>query len=264
MSHSEKSRLYQELKSSGYTFEKHYNAYTTEELQTISRASVTPAEPQEELLSFFNIDMSSTGDSEPGLDVEPEPYVAEELPSFSASDEPSLPQFVAAGAELAHLDPDLAGSRAYQDLTLIEVDDLGREWYQKEVRKSTSAAPRGRRVITYTDPGVVTATVQTDARYQETVEMPGTGRRVAEARITLPSWQVGKYRRPGIPFLIITYAGNEGFDFTEVNKYFGGTALVPATVKRKYVEGTLCYSVQSVVFTIKDMARNIRLTGLAL
>src|SRR5690606_38416308 len=89
----------------------------------------------------------------------------------------------------------------------IRVDENGLIWYQDEVRKAAFPKPRGRRVLKYNDPGVKTVTVR-NGEYLETFEMPGEGvGRPSEARITLPSYQVGIYKDPKLPFKIVTYDG---------------------------------------------------------
>jgi hypothetical protein len=99
--------------------------------------------------------------------------------------------------------------------------------------------------------GVRTETVQA-GEYVETFEVAGNEvSRPAEVKITLPSYQVGIYTDPRFPFKIHCYDGREGFDFAEVQAYYGGSALVPDSCKRIYIENDLCYDIRSVVRTIQ-------------
>lgn len=163
-------------------------------------------------------------------------------------------------------DPDeLPGQRlnTQDEDTPIRVDELGRAWFQEEVRKPAYPKPRGRRVLTYMDTGVRKETVQ-NGEYMETFEVAGVGEaRPAEVKITLPSYQVGIYKDPRFPFRVHTYNGREGFNLFEVEHYYGGAELVPATCKRVYVENDLCYDVRSVIQSIQNEYRQLQLMGKA-
>lgn len=136
----------------------------------------------------------------------------------------------------------------------IRVDENGLIWYQDEVRKPAYPKPRGRRVLKYLDPGVKEVTV-TNGQYTETFEMPGDQSREAEVRITLPSYQVGIYRDPRYPFKIHVYNENRGFDFFEVQDFYGGSELVPAEIKRVYIENSLCYDMRTTIRAIESEYR---------
>jgi hypothetical protein len=158
-------------------------------------------------------------------------------------------------------DPDeLPGQRINDNSSgPIRIDDKGREWYQEEVRKPAYPKPRGRRVLKYVETGVKTETVR-NGEYIETFEVAGEMQgRPAEVKITLPSFQVGIYKDPRFPFKIHTYNGREGFDLFEVQKYYGGAELVPASCKRVYIENNLCYDVRSVIQTIQAEYRQLQL-----
>jgi hypothetical protein len=143
----------------------------------------------------------------------------------------------------------------------IRTDEAGRVWYQEEVLKPAYPKPRGRRVLKYLETGVKVETVQ-NGEYVETFEVAGVGEaRPAEVKITLPSYQVGIYLDPRFPFKIHCYNGREGFDFYEVQDYWGGSELVPETVKRVYVENDLCYDIRSVIRTIQAEHRQLQLSG---
>lgn len=111
------------------------------------------------------------------------------------------------------------------------------------------------------DTGVRTETVQ-NGEYVETFEVSGDqAQRPAEVKITLPSYQVGIYTDPRFPFKIHCYDGREGFNRTDVQAYYGGSELVPDTIKRVYVENDLCYDIRSVIRTIQAEHRHLQLTG---
>ena len=143
------------------------------------------------------------------------------------------------------------------EATPIREDENGLVWYVDEVRKSAIPKPRARRVIKYNDPGFQTLRIENSrGDYHETIEMPGTRTRPSEAKITLPSYQVGIYKDPAMPFKIHIYNEKRGFDYFEVIDYFGGReALVPSTVKRDYVSTTLVWDIQSTVDTIMSEYR---------
>lgn len=143
----------------------------------------------------------------------------------------------------------------------IRVDEEGRLWFQEEVRKPAYPKPRGRRVLKYLDTGVQKQTVQ-NGEYIETFEVAGQGpARSSEVKITLPSYQVGIYKDPRFPFRIHCYGDREGFDFFEVNDYYGGAELVPDMCKRIYIENDLCYDIRSVIRAIQNEYRQLQLMG---
>ena len=143
----------------------------------------------------------------------------------------------------------------------IRIDEMGRAWYQEEVRKPSYPKPRGRRVLKYMERGVKTETVQ-NGEYVETFEVAGVGAaHPAEVKITLPSYQVGIYRDPRFPFKIHCYGDREGFDLFQVQEFYGGAELVPEVCKRIYVENDLCYDIRSVVRAIQTEHRQLQLMG---
>lgn len=219
MSQQEKAALWRELKDAGVEFPLHYREYTTEQLSAaVSRlregaGSVAPVTPVS----------SAPAAAQPRVvpKVAPADTVAGVRQNTRDEDEP------------------------------IRVDENGLIWYQDEVRKAAFPKPRGRRVLKYTDPGVKQVTV-TNGEYQETFEMPGDGvGRPAEARITLPSYQVGIYRDERFPFRIHVYNEKRGFDLFEVQKFYGGADLVPTDIKRVYVENSLCYDIRTTIRAIE-------------
>ena len=228
MSQSEKSELYQELKAADVQFDRHYREYSTEDFQAmVARLHEQP------------------GYQKPSIpDSPPEPDRL--TPPIAARPEGALP------AEHAYrLDED----------TPLRTDEQGRTWFREEVRKPATPAPRARRVLKYIDPGTTTKTI-VNGRYIETFEEAGNQVTQGEVRITMPSYQVGIYRDLRFPFRIHTYNGNQGFDYAEVNQYYGGSDMVPPSVKRTYVGNDLVYDIRSVVRTIEAEARELQLKGL--
>jgi hypothetical protein len=256
MSQEQKSAYYRELKDAGVEFTKHYREYTEEELaeavSTLRAAaeSQQPADPapiavddSEGLASFFGLP-----------DPEPELPVAGGTPGPAAR----APQ-----PPVRERDPEeMAGQRLNsQDLDEpIRTDEHGRVWYQEEVLKPAFPKPRGRRVLQYTDTGTKMQTVK-NGDYLESFEVAGDFARAAEVKITLPSYQVGIYKDPRFPFRVHTYNGNQGFDLFEVQAYYGGAELVPAEIKKVYVENVLAYDVRTTIRAIQAEFRQHQLTG---
>jgi hypothetical protein len=169
-----------------------------------------------------------------------EPVPAPEPPRANAPDPAELP-----------------GQRQNTGDDPIRIDDQGRQWYQEEVRKPAYPKPRGRRVLTYQDPGSTQETVR-NGEYTETFEVAGDRKnRPSEVKITLPSYQVGIYKDPRFPFKIHCYDGREGFDLFDVQNYYGGAQLVPMSVRRVYIENDLCYDMRSVINTIQAEYRQL-------
>lgn len=236
---SEKSDLYNQLKTSGKPLTTSYALYTVAQLQAelgIDRAAPKPEVPEPP--------------ADPALDA-----------LFEAMNNP--PEDKPAPAPRAQDPEEMPGQRlnTKAEDEPIRVDERGRVWYQEEVLKPAYPKPRGRRVLTYMDRGVVTETVQ-NGEYIETFEVAGKGAgKPAEVKITLPSYQVGIYKDPRFPFKIHCYNGREGFDLFEVAEYFGGVELVPEEVKRVYIENDLCYDIRTVVRAIQAAYRQLQLTG---
>ena len=134
-----------------------------------------------------------------------------------------------------------------------------------EVRKPGYPKPRGRIVREYIDSGVKTVEIKDqNGSVVERYEMPGEERTRSQVKITAPSYQVGVYRDPAVLgefFKIHTYNGAAGFDFFDVEKYWGGPRMVPQTCKRIYVSTTLCYDIDSVIQAINDEYREKVLRG---
>lgn len=168
---------------------------------------------------------------------------------------------------VAPRDPnELAGVRQNtnpDELTPLRKDDDGRIWFQEEVLKPAYPKPRGRRVLTVQH-HEMKQTTQVAGQFTESFEIPDDSSqlRTSEVKITLPSYQVGIYQDPRFPmFKTICYNGNEGFDFFDVQKFYGGPELVPAEIQRKYVENVLCYDQRTVIRAIEAEYRQQQLTG---
>lgn len=237
MSQSDKAAFYRALKDAGVTFDKHYRDYNTEELQ---QAYLRLIEERPELAA------SPAEQPAPA----PAPAAQPTLPPLRAPRTGPNPDEMP-GQRLNTKDEDEP----------IRVDEDGLIWFQEEVRKPGYAKPRGRRVLKYLESGVKTETVQ-NGDYVETFEVAGSGAKIpAEVKITLPSYQVGIYRDPRMPFKIHLYNEVRGFDFFEVNEFYGGPELVPASVKRIYVENVLCYDIRTTVQAIQAEYRQLTLAG---
>lgn len=226
MSAKEKAELYGLYKQVA-TPEKHYRNYSADELRT--------------LLTDLGVDVDTT------LKASAEKVVIEEpLPELRLPDPNEMPS---------------QRLNTQADDEVIRVDDQGRKWLQEEVRKPAYPKPRGRRVLKYMETGTTVETVQ-NGEYVETFEIAGTeAGRPAEVKITLPSYQVGVYKDPRFPFKIHCYDGREGFDMFDVELFYGGPELIPASVKRVYIENVLCYDIRSVVRTITAEHRQLMLSG---
>lgn len=225
MSQAEKAAYWRELKDAGVEMPLHYREYTTEQLaravKKLREGAATTA---------------------PEAALETTPIAGAPVPRVTPADE-------VAGLRQNTYDPE----------TPIRTDENGLVWYQDEVRKAAFPKPRGRRLQQYNDTGVQKQTIK-NGDYLESFEMPGDGPgRLLEARITLPSYQVGTYLDPRFPFKIHTYNGNKGFDLFEVEKFYGGAEFIPSTVKRIYVDSVLAYDIPSTVRAITAEARDLQL-----
>jgi hypothetical protein len=243
---TERAALWRQLKEMGWASDRPFVKYSLEDL----RAEV-------ELFSHPQIQVPAEEYPELELPATPEVvWAGEPSPLRQPKEAPTAP--------MSGPDPnELPGQRTNTkpEDEPIRTDEQGRVWYQEEVRKPSYPKPRGRRVLRYQETGVDQVSIQ-NGEYTETFEIAGSGPGVpAEVKITLPSYQVGIYRDPRFPFKIHCYNGTEGFDLFEVEEFYGGSELVPATVKRIYVENHLCYDIRSVIRTIEAEHRQLQLTG---
>lgn len=233
MTRSLKAQLYNYLKGAGITFDKHYRDYNTEELQVAVDA-----------LDELN---AQSGSDQRFVPEEPGEDEPEDVPAARGS---GRAREVGAGAYAAKYDEEP-----------LYTDEYGNVWYREEVRKPSTPLPRKRRVLRYVDPGVQTLEVH-EGGYTETVEVQGSRTRAAEVKITMPSYQVGIYRAPNLPFRIHVYNEARGFALQEVADFYGGADLVPEGVKRTYVGNDLCYDIQSTIRAIQREYREQQLKGL--
>lgn len=244
MSAAEKAALYHQLKGTGAPLTRSYAQYTTAQLQAELKGVET---------------LSETYEPPPGEAPSPEFFGLPDPQQGPAHKLEETTVVMAAEPDPAEM-PGQRLNTATPD-EVIRIDEMGRKWHQEEVRKPSYPKPRGRRVLKYMDTGVRTETVQ-NGEYVETFEVAGNkAQRPAEVKITLPSYQVGIYTDPRFPFKIHCYDGREGFDMQDVLDYYGGSELVPETVKRVYIENDLCYDIRSVIRTIQAEHRQLQLTG---
>jgi hypothetical protein len=261
MAAEEKAHYYGLLRDAGVNFDKHYRDYKTDELkqawEKLSAGLEAPPGPQPEPEQEVDPEAAAFyGFTPPEPELEPEP-VGEIL------DEPAPPP-QRAPVDVRPADPmEMAGQRlnSQPEDEPIRIDpDTGRAWFQEEILKPGYPKPRGRRVLTYMETG--TKQIRTKAGdYVETFEVAGDEQaRVAEVKVTLPSYQVGIFRDPRFPFKVHCYNGLEGFDLFEVHDYYGGPELVPPECKRIYVENVLCWDIRSVVRAIETEYRQLVLS----
>lgn len=268
MSQTEKAAYYQALKGIGIAFDKPYREYTTAELAEAHQRGVQAGALQPIVIpppkppAAARAPQAAPGPipQEGPADPEAAAFFGFELPN-SPTPPMQLPQ---RGADPHELAGQRQNSKAEDEP--IRTDDQGRVWFQEEVLKPAFPKARGRRVLTYQDPGVVQKQVLTTdgtRQYVETFEVSGdpANSRLAEVKITLPSFQVGIYKDPRFPFRVVCYNGTEGFHYDDVNDFYGGSELVPPEVKKMYVENVLAYDVRTVVRAINDEYRREQLAG---
>lgn len=276
MAQADKSTYYQALKAAGFSFDRHYREYTTEELrlaweshadangvdpnslempppkdQLPTRREDDGAEFQQQLDALTQtvgqlaelVTASLRREERAGAPVR---QAAETIKAAPPAPKPKLDPNEHAGVTLnSH-----AGGQ------VLEVDEHGNQWFQKEVAKPAFPKPRGRRVLRYEDPGVQREKIKV-GEYVEEFEIAGDGTtsRPAEIKVTLPSYQTGIYKPPNMPFRVHTYQGARGFNLFDVQEFYGGVDLVPAEIKRCYVSTDLCYDIQSTIRAIENEYR---------
>lgn len=231
-----KGEYFRELKSRGYEFEKHYRDYSFEEMQAA-------------YLEFAGTTELPRQPRQPQTPRQPQPVGPRPIPE-PPTPAPQPERMIRSNTSL----DEMAGQRAYSNEQIVRVDDQGREWLQEEVTKPATPRPRARRKITYVDTGVKTQTAQI-GDYVETFEVAGDRNVTSSVKITMPSYQVGIYRDPRLPFRVHIYNGERGFDLFDVQEFYGGADLVPDTIKRKYVANDLCYDMQSTIRAINEEYR---------
>lgn len=274
MSAAAKGFHFRRLKAAGVPLTRHFRDYTTAELKEADDMAIQSGllqEPTAEELAELEAKVHK---KKPRDTPAPVPTGVDQVAALQEPTDPEAAGFF--GFDVPAVEPTEAPAPARPELgelagerqntkdaeEILYVDEEGRAWLQKEVLKPAFPKPRGRRVLRYMDPGVKQQSVK-EGDYTETFEVSGDPRNAqpAEIKITLPSYQVGMYRDPRFPFKVICYNGREGFDYLEVEEYYGGAELVPPVCKRVYVENTLCYDIRSVVRAISEEYRQLQLTG---
>lgn len=235
MTQENKSALWQTLKAAGVEISKPYRQCSEEEL--------------EHAVAYLRQEQAKTS-------------MAGVVPAPERGDRGPIDRF--AHVPVMPADPnEMAGEmlNTHTELTPIRKDEDGRVWFQNEVRKPAYAKPRGRRVLTVQEHDTKQVTVPS-GQFTESFEVPDRDSplRPTTIKITLPSYQVGIYQDPRFPqFKTICYGGNEGFDFEDVQRFYGGPELVPSDVQRKYVENVLCYDQRTVIRAIEAEYRQSQL-----
>lgn len=270
MSQHTKSAYYNALKAAGVKFDKHYRDYTLSELREAYDRLAADVPP--------GVQLAPVVEPPPADMPQPRDDVAElrqelagltkllgqlakvvEAQQKAPDATPPQPPEPKRPPKLNDFDP-----AEHAGVTLnshgadepIRVDPDGTQWFRNEVNKPSFPKPRGRRVLRAMDPGTVTETIKV-GEYTETFEIPGdpANAKPIEVKVTLPSYQTGIYKPKNMPFKIHTYQGVRGFDFDDVNKFYGGVDLVPSTIKRCYVSSDLCYDITTVIRAIQDEYR---------
>lgn len=263
MSQSVKSAYYKALKGAGVEFEKHYREYSTDEFKTAFDKLVESGveiQLEEEEQAPPPVSYAEP-EPEPGhipLAPLPEPGARTQAPR----QDPSTSRQAAPAIPMAERPASvMPGERALAERVPLRQDEQGLIWYQEEVPKPAFPKPRGRRVLRYLETGVKTQTVKS-GEYTETFEVAGDSRTIeSQVKITLPSYQVGIYKDPRFDFLIHIYNEQRGFDYFDINNYYGGSELVPDDIKKIYVQNVLCYDIRTVIRSITTEARRLQLAG---
>ena len=282
-----KSELWKELKERGIVPEREYVYYTTDQLADLLETGVpgeipetTPASP---------VAPSQPNEVDPYLGDTPLP-VAPERPARVQSASPArrepqtieeLLQMVVQLFQEGRLREGLSFSyKGYQipvqdqgadraGLTYshpvdipIRIDLHARIWFMDEVQKPAIPKARMVRKTRSIDRGVKQLrTTRENGATDEIIEVAGDEHRELTTSVTLPSWQVGKYRDARFPFAIHSYNGQTGFDYLEVVRYFGGYDLVPGTIKVLYVGNQMCYHIPSTRDTIQNQFHLLQRTA---
>lgn len=141
----------------------------------------------------------------------------------------------------------------------IRRDSRNRVWYQDEIRKPAIPGPRVRKITRTKGTGT---TVQErrdeNGAVVESYEVSDGQSRDLEITTVQPSWQVGIYKDPTLPFKVYTYNGQYGFSYDEIVKYYGGFHHVP-NIKQRYIGYALCYDIVSTREALEQELRDRRL-----
>ena len=265
MSAAGKGFHFRRLKAAGVPLDRHFRDYTTAELKeaddmAIESGLLQPPTPEELEELEAKVHKKKPRTEPDPIEAPPADPKAASFYGFVLPEPEPTPAPLPARPEIGEMAGERQNTKGAEEI--LFTDEEGKAWIQKEVRKPAFPKPRGRRVLRYQDPGVVQKTVK-EGDYTETFEIAGDPRNAqpAEIKTTLPSYQVGIYRDPRYPFKVITYNGREGFNYIEVEEYYGGAELVPPICKRVYVENVLCYDMRSVIRAINEEFRQLSLSG---
>ena len=139
---------------------------------------------------------------------------------------------------------------------ILRIDSRGMVWFRDEVPKPAIPKRRMRRKVkTIVGEVEQVQTYRPDGGLDETFEVDGGEKHEIEIKISMPTSQVGIYVDPRMPFKIHQYNGRRAFDHEEVVEYYGGSMLVPSSIKTIYIDIDLCFEIQSVRDTIERAYR---------
>lgn len=251
MSRSMKGAYYRALREAGVTFDKHYRNYTMEDFKEAYEA--LPEDMQRPL-----VEKNPSPESYSVEDDEPEGAV---LPVSQGetrvlTGEPVITENTVYSDEPLHK---IAGLSDHTTGEVLRIDSNGVKWLQEEIPKSAIPKPRARLTKRYIESGSKSVQFEGADGYTETVEVAGDLNEEREVKVTLPSYQVGVAIYPQYPFRVVTYQGNEGFDYFDIVKFYGAEDLVPEGIKKLYVESVLCYDIRTTVREIQAEARRLQL-----
>lgn len=143
------------------------------------------------------------------------------------------------------------------------MDEYGRVWLQKEVHPLPAGAARPRRRFhrdlrgVRPESEVVQDRLNSSGTY-ETMDIPGEEMVATTITVTEPAYRTGLYIDPSFPWKVHTYDGAEGFDYEDVNNWFGGNSGdVPAEINRIYIKNMLCYDKSSLIRWIKKYSDDL-------
>lgn len=140
---------------------------------------------------------------------------------------------------------ELPSQRRGQEEEPIRTDLDGKVWYQEEIIKAGTARPRGYRIYREIGTDVKQVTVEDGDGYTETIEVAGDRQKPVEVKVGIPTWQVGIYKDPRLPFKIMVYRNARGYVREDVELFFGGPDVVPENVAKTYVGNMIGYDIRS-------------------
>lgn len=157
---------------------------------------------------------------------------------------------------------ELPTQRRADEMTPIRTDERGRVWYQEEIQKSNLAKSRGYRIFREVGTGVKTVTLPADDEgFTETIEVPDGTRKPLEIKVGIPTWQVGIYKDPQLPFRVVEYRSKRGFLRQDVENYFGGADVLPEGIETDYVGNLIAYPIREVIVAIQREYNQLQKKG---